>query len=301
MLLGACAGPAARAPARSAGQLAGSPTSPSTINGRARRLPEPGSAQHHRRRQSGAAVCAPPAALPSESLPETRKDQEQRLAALEVQARQCELLLDQAEAAAAAAAAPKAAKAAADKALQPWVYAAAGAGAKAAKQVKGLRTEADEIVESLSKALCGTEVLLSLEVQLGLESELTCVDSLADSRAALQLMAAEARMAGGVSELTHLRLTITAVLAAAVQQAPLVSSSGTVAPFLRMRLSDVAVAAAAGAVVLKEMRVNSGQGGPDCAAELAAAEAKAAAAADMLGQLALCLAASAGVEWAAEE
>lgn len=156
MLLGACAGPAARAPARSAGQLAGSPTiSPSTINSRARRLPEPGSAQHHRHRHAGAAVCAPPAALPSESLPETRKDQEQRLAALEVQARQCELLLDQAEAAAAAAAAPKAAKAAADEALQPWVYAAAGAGSKAAKQLKGLRTEADEIVESLSKALCG--------------------------------------------------------------------------------------------------------------------------------------------------
>ena len=171
----------------------------------------------------------------------------------------------------------------------------------------------------------GTEALLSLEVQLGLESELNCVEwaaataarerawaegrraaleaevarwhaavteasqrnslreagealaclqvcsaaaeglksgsmaltqarsSLADSRAALQLMAAEVRMAGGVSELTHLRLTITAVLAAAVQHAPLVSSSGTVAPFLRMRMSDVAVAAAAGAVVLKEM------------------------------------------------
>ena len=90
-------------------------------------------------------------------------------------------------------------------------------------------------------------------------------------------------------------MAITAVLASVAQEGPL---AGTTAPPLRLRLWDVAAAAAAGAVALQQMRaaVDSGQGGPEGAADLAAAQAKAAAAADMLGQLAACLAASAGVE-----
>ena len=44
-----------------------------------------------------------------------------------------------------------------------------------------------------------------------------------------------------------------------------------------------------------------GEGGPEGAADLVTAQAKAAAAADMLGQLAACLAASAGVELAAAQ
>ncbi|PRW33043.1 hypothetical protein C2E21_8095 [Chlorella sorokiniana] len=388
---------------------------------------------------------------------ESWRDKQQRLAANEVQERECELLLERAEAAGAAAAAPLAARAAVGNALQPRVCAAAlSAGGEAAEELECLQAEADALVDGLARALCadaeldgamlargwdsllalqrgwaaafpfppatglasdamaalldsvvvgrarqaaerarrqaeeveegtaalratqaagGTTALLRPGVQVRLESELTCLEwaaataarerewvdgrcaalqaeaarweeaaavawgrrdeqeageavvcknacefaaerlqaaimaltsarsSLANSRWALQLMAGEARMASGLSELSRLRVAVTAVLASIAQDGPLAGSGGTIAPTLRLRMRGVAAAAAAGAEVLQEMRevAASGQGGPEAGADLAAAQAKAAAAADMLGQLAACLAASAGVELAPEE
>lgn len=119
------------------------------------------------------------------------------------------------------------------------------------------------------------------------------LSSLADSRAALQMLDGEAQMAGGLSDLARLRMAATAALAFVAQKGPL-AADGKVAPALRSRMWHVAAGAVQGAVVHQQLRAASEQAGSEAA--LAAVDAQAAAAADMLGQLAACLAASAGVE-----
>lgn len=163
---------ASRSPARSAEHLAAGWSCPAAAGlpsrsaARPRLQPALGHLAEYqgRRRHSrhlgaatGRSLLAVLASDPRECLPpEGEQDRAQRHAALQALARQCALLVEQAEAVEAAAAAPKAGAAAVAAALRPWAaVATAGADVEAAEQAALLHAEAKAIAEDLARALYG--------------------------------------------------------------------------------------------------------------------------------------------------